>query len=87
MKKQCSGSSEAVVFDRSRSPASTVRKTGPPLVLLLAGTLAGCATYRRQPLSTGSTLQDRIPDLTIDPRQMPLPELAAHKFDPADGLA
>jgi outer membrane protein TolC len=56
------------------------------LVFLLIGSLAGCATYREQPLSTRPTLPDRIPDLTIDPRQMPLPELAAHKFDPTDGL-
>jgi outer membrane protein TolC len=56
------------------------------LVFLLAGSLAGCATYREQPLSTRSTLPDRIPHLTIDPRQMPLPELAAHRFDPSDGL-
>src|ERR1700694_3959124 len=56
------------------------------LALLLAGCLAGCATYREQPLGTRSTLSDRIPDLRIDPRQMPLPELAAHRFDPTDGL-
>src|ERR1700730_10958125 len=56
------------------------------LTFLLAGSLAGCATYTHRPLSTRSTLPDRIPDLTIDPRQMPLPELAAHKFDPTDGL-
>jgi outer membrane protein TolC len=59
---------------------------GIALVLFLAAVLAGCATYREQPLGTRSTLPDRIPDLTIDPRQMPLPELAAHKFDPSDGL-
>ena len=56
------------------------------LVFLLACVLAGCATYREQSLGTRSTLPDRIPDLTIDPRQMPLPELAAHRFDPSDGL-
>ena len=56
------------------------------LVFLLTGSLAGCATYSARPLSTQSTLPNRIPDLTIDPRQMPLPELAAHKFDPTDGL-
>jgi outer membrane protein TolC len=55
-------------------------------VFLLAGSLAGCATYREQPLPTRPTLPDRIPDLTIDLRQMPLPELAAHRFDPTDGL-
>jgi outer membrane protein TolC len=56
------------------------------LAFLLAGCLARCATYRGEPLSTRSTLPDRIPDLTIDSRQMPLPELAAHTFDPKDGL-
>jgi outer membrane protein TolC len=53
---------------------------------LLTVSLTGCATYSARPLSTQSTLPNRIPDLTIDPRQMPLPELAAHTFDPADGL-
>src|SRR3984893_10926536 len=56
------------------------------LGLLLVAAMAGCATYRGQPLSTQSTLPGRIPDVTIDPRQMPLPELAAYKFDPSDGL-
>jgi outer membrane protein TolC len=56
------------------------------LVILLAGGLAGCVTYREQPLTTRSTLPNRIPDVTIDAQQMPLPELAAHTFDPADGL-
>jgi outer membrane protein TolC len=56
------------------------------LGFLLTGSLSGCATYAHQPLSTRSTLPDRIPDLTIDPRQMPMPDLAAYTFDPADGL-
>lgn len=56
------------------------------LPLLLAGALAGCVTYQARPLGTRSTLPDRIPDLTIDARQMPLPDLAAHRFDPSDGL-
>ncbi len=56
------------------------------LVFLIAGQLTACVSYRQRPLNTRSTLPDRIPDLTIDPRQMPLPELAAHTFDPADGL-
>src|ERR1700738_1593613 len=56
------------------------------LALLFAGSLTGCATYSQKPLSSQSSLPDNIPDLTIDPRQMPLPELAAHTFDPADGL-
>jgi outer membrane protein TolC len=56
------------------------------LLFAIAGQVTACATYRQRPLNTRSTLSDRIPDLTIDPRQMPLPELAAHTFNPADGL-
>src|SRR3977135_1136749 len=56
------------------------------LVFLLTSSLAGCVTYREQPLTTRPTLPDRISDVTIDARRMPLPELAAHTFDPADGL-
>jgi outer membrane protein TolC len=52
----------------------------------LFGALAGCATYRELPLDTQPTLPRRIPDVVVDPRQMPLPELAAHTFDPSDGL-
>ena len=55
-------------------------------LLFLLAALAGCATYRVQPLGTAPTLPERIPDLLIDPRQMPLPELATHRFDPTDGL-
>jgi outer membrane protein TolC len=53
---------------------------------LLVTAFAGCATYHARPLGTVSTLRDRIPELSIDPRQMPLAELAAHRFDPSDGL-
>jgi outer membrane protein TolC len=78
------------VRKRSSKPtrAGTCGNVGTSLVFLLAGLggLAGCATYRHRPLNTQPTLEDRIPDLTIDAWQMPLPELAAHKFDPTDGL-
>ncbi|SEA35213.1 TolC family protein [Paraburkholderia sartisoli] len=50
--------------------------------------LAGCTWYHREPLaardtSTSATTLERI---QIDPATMPLPELAAHRFDPSDGL-
>src|SRR5258708_4273063 len=50
--------------------------------------LAGCTWYHREPLaprdtSTSLTTLERI---RIDPSTMPLPELAAHRFDPSDGL-
>ncbi|MCU1246898.1 MAG: outer rane efflux family protein [Acidobacteria bacterium] len=63
------------------------RNIRPPcLTLLSILLLGGCATYRPMPLGTRPTLPERVPDLTIDSRQMPLPELAVHPFDPSDGL-
>jgi outer membrane protein TolC len=60
------------------------------LTLLTAGAmlLAGCTFYHREPLaprdtSTSLTTLERV---RIDPATMPLPELAAHRFDPSDGL-
>ncbi len=54
--------------------------------LLLCVSVAGCASYQPQTLDTHATLPNRIPHIAIDPARMPLPELAAHRFDPADGL-
>lgn len=58
------------------------------LVPVCALLLNGCAWYHREPLapqdtSTSAQSLDRI---RIDPSSMPLPELAAHRFDPSDGL-
>jgi outer membrane protein TolC len=53
--------------------------------LLLAG-LAGCAVYRDKPLQMQPTSPQQVPHLTIAAGQMPLPELAAHRYDPNDGL-
>jgi outer membrane protein TolC len=54
--------------------------------LLLATVVPGCTAYRGRPLDTRATLPRRMTHPSIDPRQMPLPELAAHRFDPSDGL-
>ncbi|WP_321914926.1 TolC family protein [Paraburkholderia sp. J11-2] len=60
------------------------------LVALTSGAalLAGCASYMVQPLATGPSLikQDALARVQIDPAKMPLPELAAHRFDPTDGF-
>ncbi|MDE3020779.1 MAG: TolC family protein [Pseudomonadota bacterium] len=55
--------------------------------LVLAG-LAGCASYKSEPLDLHPTLLGAVPHIKIDPRQMPLPELKAHPFpsDPSQGL-
>jgi outer membrane protein TolC len=50
--------------------------------------LASCTWYRREPLSPRdtSTSLESLERIRIDPATMPLPELAAHRFDPSDGL-
>jgi outer membrane protein TolC len=54
--------------------------------IFLSATLASCASYQPKPLNTQSTLQDTVPHLSIDPRDMPFRELASHRFDPSDGF-
>jgi outer membrane protein TolC len=50
--------------------------------------LPGCTTYRAQPLAEHASLLDAnaLARVQIDPASMPLPELAAHRFDPANGF-
>lgn len=50
--------------------------------------LASCTWYHREPLAPRdtSTSVAALERVRIDPATMPLPELAAHRFDPADGL-
>ncbi len=58
----------------------------PIVILILLAGPAGCATYQAKPLSPRPDLPRQVPHLSINPAQMPLPELARHKFDPGDGL-
>jgi outer membrane protein TolC len=50
--------------------------------------IASCAWYHPEPLSAQdtSTSARSLERIRIDPATMPLPELAAHRFDPSDGL-
>ena len=48
--------------------------------------LGGCATYRPEPLTLTPTWPAGVPRLKVNRDSMPLPELAAHTFDPRDGL-
>ncbi|MFM0380185.1 TolC family protein [Paraburkholderia strydomiana] len=50
--------------------------------------MSGCAWYHREPLTlqVTSTSARTLGRIQIDPSTMPLPELAAHRFDPSDGL-
>ncbi|PQV46823.1 TolC family protein [Paraburkholderia sp. BL21I4N1] len=56
-----------------------------PLCALLIG---GCTWYHREPLAPRDTSMSArtLERIRIDPSTMPLPELAAHRFDPSDGL-
>lgn len=51
-------------------------------------TLSGCASYYREPLApyASRTLSSQLQRVQIDSSRMPLPELAAHRFDPSDGF-
>ncbi|WP_236597622.1 TolC family protein [Paraburkholderia kirstenboschensis] len=50
--------------------------------------MSGCTWYHREPLAlqATSTSARTLARIQIDPPTMPLPELAAHRFDPSDGL-
>ncbi|MEW9582549.1 TolC family protein [Paraburkholderia sp. DGU8] len=50
--------------------------------------MSGCTWYHREPLAlqATSTSARTLARIQIDPSTMPLPELAAHRFDPSDGL-
>ncbi len=50
--------------------------------------LAGCTWYHREPLAPQdtSTSARSLERVRIDASTMPLPELAAHRFDPSDGF-
>ncbi|WP_407669103.1 TolC family protein [Paraburkholderia mimosarum] len=50
--------------------------------------ITSCTWYHREPLSAQdtSTSARSLERIRIDPSTMPLPELAAHRFDPSDGL-
>ncbi len=54
---------------------------------MLSG-LGGCTWYHPDPLSPRDTTtsQRALEHLRIDATRMPLPALAAHRFDPSDGL-
>lgn len=54
--------------------------------LLFAASLTGCATYHPSPLSTKSNARKDVSHIVVNAADMPLPELAAHPFDPGDGL-
>ncbi|WP_143808835.1 TolC family protein [Paraburkholderia susongensis] len=76
-------SATAATAPRPR-PAGRLRALVPLCALLLGA----CATYHREPLAPQdtSTSARSLERIRIDPSSMPLPELAAHRFDPADGL-
>jgi outer membrane protein TolC len=68
------------------APAALRRRALVPMVCVLL--LAGCTWYHRESLAPHdtSTSARSLERVSIDASTMPLPELAAHRFDPSDGL-
>ncbi|MBI3753499.1 MAG: TolC family protein [Deltaproteobacteria bacterium] len=56
------------------------------LLFILVIGLFGCVSYQVKPLNTQPTLLHKVPHLIIDTKRLPLPELAAHPFNPDDGM-
>ena len=54
--------------------------------LLLFASLMGCATYHPTPLDAKPDAVKDVAHIVVHAADMPLPELAAHPFFPADGL-
>lgn len=74
---------------RQALPGHVVRRPAGPLAAIAAlacGVLAGCASYHTLPLSDRPSAPHTLERVTVDPRTMPAPQLAAHRFDPRDGL-
>ena len=77
-----------------RSPLASSSFSACRLRAALAGAvscavvLGGCTAYHPRPLTPHATLTttDALNRIRIDPAAMPLPELAAHRFDPSDGF-
>ncbi|MDA8384051.1 MAG: TolC family protein [Betaproteobacteria bacterium] len=72
------------------APAPTwgarARARGLWLWLWVACGLGGCASYHAKPLNLDPLLPSDVTRVRVDAARMPLPELAAHRFNPAKGL-
>ena len=53
---------------------------------LAAGLVAGCASYRPEPLPAAPSMARDVAQIEVDASRMPLPRLRSHRFDPSDGL-
>lgn len=56
------------------------------LTFVVCLALAGCASYRPLPLGPVPALPANPGQIQVDTRSLPFPVLAAHPFDPRDGL-
>ncbi len=55
-------------------------------LFLLIADVAGCSVYRPLQLGDKANLATSVSHLTVDTKKLPFQFLAAHKFDPSDGL-
>lgn len=56
------------------------------IILPLLTWISGCSLYHVQPLTSTTSFLSSVPHLVVKADSMPLPELAAHTFNPDDGL-
>jgi len=56
------------------------------LIVALAASIGGCASYHPKPLPPGPDVVSDLAHIMVDPRSLPLPELREHRFDARDGL-
>jgi outer membrane protein TolC len=69
-------------------PVKKKRNSKAVWIAIFAATalLNACAMYRPQSLPEAPDLEHQVPRLKIDARQLPLPLLRSHPFNPDDGL-
>jgi outer membrane protein TolC len=68
------------------APSPIRRQAQQAIWLLALIMLSGCAAYSPYPLVDRDTSSRDVGRIVVDARSMPLPELAAHRFDPSHGL-
>jgi outer membrane protein TolC len=73
-------------LSRSTLRGDTLRRTARGVIpLVVCALLGACASYRPLPLTDPRAAQ-RLADIQVPAASMPTRALAAHRFDPADGL-
>jgi len=74
-----------IILWRLRRRRGAVLRAAATLGMAGVLTLSGCASYAPLPLGNGRGA-DSVAQLTASTKDMPIPVLASHRFDPSDGM-